>query len=134
VVALYGELYAVERESKHMSPAERLALRRARSVALWDALRTEVARLEPLADPKSPLGKANTYFRRQQAALRAFLDHGELPISNAHVERLIRTVALFRKNSSCAWTRIRPPLYPSSSSSSVWRSAPSRRWSCMPST
>lgn len=99
VVALYGELYAVEREAKGMNSEQRLALRRARSAPLWSALTAEVARLEPLAEPKSPLGKANTYFKRQHAALRAFLDHGVLPISNAHVERLLRGVALFRKNS-----------------------------------
>lgn len=99
VVALYGELYAVERDGKGLAPQERLALRRARSVPLWAELDAEVHRLEPVADPKSPLGKANTYFRRQNAALRAFLDHGVLPISNAHVERLLRSVALFRKNS-----------------------------------
>jgi transposase len=99
VVALYGELYAVEREAKDLSPEERLRLRRARSVPLWAQLTEEVARLEALVDPKSPLGKANTYFRRQSPALSAFLENGLLPISNAHVERLLRGVALFRKNS-----------------------------------
>lgn len=99
VVALYGELYAVERDAKDLSADGRLRLRRARSVPLWAQLAEEVARLEPVADPKSPLGKANTYFRRQNAALSAFLEHGVLPISNAHVERLLRGVALFRKNS-----------------------------------
>jgi transposase len=98
VVALYGELYAVEREAKGMNSEQRLALRRSRSAPLWSALAAEVARLEPMAEPKSPLGKVNTYFKRQHAALRAFLDHGVLPISNAHVERLLRGVALFRKN------------------------------------
>jgi transposase len=99
VVALYGELYAVERDVNDVSAAERLRVRRARSVPLWDELAAEVARLDKNVEPKSPLGKANTYFRRQGPALRAFLDHGVLPISNAHVERLLRTVALFRKNS-----------------------------------
>lgn len=97
VVALYGELYAVERDAKELTPAERLRLRRERSVPLWTELDAEVAKLEALGEPKSPLGKANTYFRRQSAALSAFLDNGILPISNAHVERLIRGVALFRK-------------------------------------
>jgi transposase len=99
VVSLYGELYAVEREAKMMTADERTRWRKARSVPLWAQLSEEVARLTPLAEPKSPLGKANTYFRRQNAALRAFLDNGILPISNAHVERLLRGVALFRKNS-----------------------------------
>lgn len=99
VVALYGELYAVERDAKNSTPDERLLLRRARSVPLWASLAAEVAKLEPVAEPKSPLGRANTYFRRQSAALSAFLENGVLPISNAHVERLLRSVALFRKNS-----------------------------------
>ena len=99
IVALYGELYAVEREAKDLSADARLSLRRAQSVPLWAQLAEQVARLESGADPKSPLGKANTYFRRQSPALSAFLEHGVLPISNAHVERLLRGVALFRKNS-----------------------------------
>jgi transposase len=99
VVALYGELYAVERDIKHLEPDERLRERRARSVPLWAQLSSEVARLESTGEVKSPLGKANTYFRRQNTALSAFLDNGLLPISNAHVERLLRGVALFRKNS-----------------------------------
>ena len=99
VVALYGELYAVERDAKELTPDDRLRLRRERSLPLWTALDAEVAKLDAVGETKSPLGKANTYFRRQNAALRAFLDNGLLPISNAHVERLLRSVALFRKNS-----------------------------------
>lgn len=99
VVALYGELYTVERDAKNVGAEERLRMRRARSTLLWDELAAEVARLDKNIEPKSPLGRANTYFQRQSPALRAFLEHGVLPISNAHVERLLRTVALFRKNS-----------------------------------
>lgn len=99
VVALYGELYAVEADAKGLSHDERLVVRQARSVPLWAQLSDEVARLQRLGEPKSPLGKACTYFRRQYDALGAFLRNGMLPISNAHVERLLRAVALFRKNS-----------------------------------
>jgi hypothetical protein len=59
----------------------------------------EVSRLAAFGERKSPLGKANIYFQRQEPRLAAFLSNGILPISNAHVERLLRTVALFRKNS-----------------------------------
>src|SRR5690606_12735984 len=62
-------------------------------------LTEEAARVEALVDPKSPLGKANTYFRRQSPALSAFLENGLLPISNGHGERLLRGVARLRKNS-----------------------------------
>jgi transposase len=99
VIALYGTLYAVEREVATATSELRLATRQARSVPLWHELSATISALEPKAEPKSPLGKAVTYFRRQHDALHAFLTDGLLPISNAHVERLLRSVALFRKNS-----------------------------------
>lgn len=99
IVALYGELYAVEADAKGLPYDERLRLRQTRSAPVWTHLSAEVARLEQVVDVKSPIGKACTYFRRQHAALAAFLSNGMLPISNAHVERLLRAVALFRKNS-----------------------------------
>jgi len=101
VIALYGALYAVEREAKalRLNAADTLALRRERSVPVWKALCEEVDRLAALGERKSPLGKAITYFQRQRPRLEIFLSNGILPISNAHVERLLRIVALFRKNS-----------------------------------
>ena len=101
VVDLYRALYRVEAEAKaaHLDAAGTLALRRAKSVPIWARLTETIAKLAPSAGRKSPLGKAVTYWQRQQDSLRAFLDAGHLPISNAHVERQIRTVALFRKNS-----------------------------------
>jgi transposase len=99
VLALYSALYAVERDANGLDANATLALRQLRSVPLWAALRNEYAKLAQLGERKSPLGKAVTYFQRQEPRLAAFLSNGILPISNAHVERLLRTVALFRKNS-----------------------------------
>jgi hypothetical protein len=99
VLAIYSALYAVERDAKPLGAGDKLALRRQRSAPLWAALRCEVDRLTELDERKSPLGKAVIYFQRQEPRLAAFLANGILPISNAHVERLLRTVALFRKNS-----------------------------------
>ena len=101
VIDLYRVLYMVERKArkKQMGMAELLALRQKESVPIWEQLEAEVNRLQSNAGKKSPLGKAVTYFVRQGPTLRVFLKDGFLPISNAHVERQIRTVALFRKNS-----------------------------------
>jgi transposase len=99
VLALYSALYAVERDAKGLDAEATLTLRQQKSVPLWAALRDEYARLAALGERKSPLGKAVTYFQRQEPRLAAYLSNGILPISNAHVERLLRTVALFRKNS-----------------------------------
>lgn len=97
---LYNCLYAVEREHASDASAEqRVALRQQRSLPLWTALGAEIDTLERAVEPKSTLGKAIQYWRNQQPYLRAFLSDGLLPISNVHVERLLRTVALYRKNS-----------------------------------
>lgn len=101
VIDLYRALYQVERTAteRHLDAAGRRALRQSESVPLWRELERVIADLAPRVDKKSPLGKAIVYSTRQQPYLRAFLDDGRFPISNAHVERLLRIVALFRNNS-----------------------------------
>lgn len=98
---LYRVLYAVERRAreKDLDVAQIFALRKEESVPIWEQLEAEVSGLQSNAGKKSPLGKAVTYFTRQLPTLRVFLDDGFLPIANTHVERQIRTIALFRKNS-----------------------------------
>ena len=101
VIDLYRLLYAVERRAREakLGVAAVLALRQSESVPIWEKLEAEVSRLKPLVGKNSPLGKAVTYFDRQGPTLCVFLEDGFLPISNAHVERQIRTVAICRKNS-----------------------------------
>ena len=101
VIDIYRALYRVEAEAKEADAdaAALLALRQARSVALWKQLGDAISALAPRVGRKEPLGQAITYWQRQQVHLSAFLGDGRLPISNAHVERQIRTVAVFRKNS-----------------------------------
>ena len=101
VIDLYRLLYAVERRARkaELGVAAVLALRKSESVPIWQKLEAEVSRLKPLVGKNSPLGKAVTYFERQGPTLCVFLEDGFLPISNAHVERQIRTVAICRKNS-----------------------------------
>ncbi len=99
VIALYAALYAVECDVSAATPEARLVARRERSTPFWHELSATITALEPKAEPKSPLGKAVTYYRRQHDALAAYLDDGLLPISNTQVERRLRSVALFRKNS-----------------------------------
>ena len=95
----YGQLYAVERKATFdkVCPQQRLALRKERSLTIWNAL-TKSADTHKEMERKSTFGKAIGYFLNQSEYLKAFLDDGTLPISNAHVERLLRTVALVRKN------------------------------------
>ena len=54
--------------------------------------------MKPQALPKSPLGKAIGYTLNRWPALLRPLEDGRLEIDNGLVERLIRLVALGRKN------------------------------------
>jgi transposase len=101
VIDLYRALYHVERTAteRHLDATGRRALRQAESVPLWRELERVITDLALKVDKKTPLDKALYYWTRQQPTLRAFLDDGRFPISNAHVERLLRVVAIFRKNS-----------------------------------
>jgi transposase len=101
MIDLYRALYHVERTAteRQLDAAGRRTLRQTESVPLWCELERMIIDITPRVDKKSPLGTAIYYWTRQQPTLRAFLDDGRFPISNAHVERLLRVVATFRKNS-----------------------------------
>ena len=101
MIDLYRALYHVERTAteRSLDAAGRRTLRQAESIPLWRELERVITDMVPKVDRRSPLDKALQYWLRQQPTLRAFLDDGRFPISNAHVERLLRVVATFRKNS-----------------------------------
>jgi transposase len=101
MIDLYSALYHIERiaTERHLDAVGRRTLRQAESVPLWRQLERTLTDMAPKVDRRSPLDKAIQYWIRQQPSLRAFLDDGRFPISNAHVERLLRVVSTFRKNS-----------------------------------
>lgn len=100
LLALIRRLYAVERHAKEqgLTGAARRELRAERSrpilARIDETLTTEVARHLP----KSPMGEAITYLRRQWRAFTRFLDDGDLAIDNNASERALRMVAIGRKN------------------------------------
>jgi transposase len=99
-VAQIRSLYGIEREAKEagLSAEERQALRRAKAPPLLEELQDWLQTMAPRATPKSPLGKAIGYAQKRWAALCRYLEDGRLEIDNGEVERLIRLVALGRKN------------------------------------
>ncbi|MCP5092732.1 MAG: IS66 family transposase [Gammaproteobacteria bacterium] len=101
IIDVYQLLYKVESDAKAAGDDTQhwLARRQHASVPLWKRLRHSIDQVAPRVAKKSPLGKAITYFNRQHDTLAAFLDDARLPISNAHVEREMRMVAIYRKNS-----------------------------------
>jgi transposase len=92
------QLYAVGAEARELSPDQRLGLRKAKSAPLVAELKAwlEVEVMKVL--PKSPMGEAIRYALGQWRALGQFLGDGEVPLDTNAIERLLRGVAVSRKN------------------------------------
>jgi hypothetical protein len=99
-VAQIRALYAVEREAKDagLDAEGRRVLREQKARPLLDELHEWLEAMAPRATPKSALGQAIAYAQNRWPALLRYLDDGRLEIDNGEVERLIRIVALGRKN------------------------------------
>lgn len=93
-----GELYAIEKDLRGRSPAERAADRAARAgpvmQRLLDRLRTERA----MQLPKSPISQAIAYVLDREPCFTRYLTEGHLEIDNNACERSLRAVAIGRKN------------------------------------
>jgi transposase len=101
MLALIAQLYVVENQAQteHLHAEGVKALRQKFSKPILDD------QIRPLLDawssevlPKSPIGKAVTYAVNQWEALNCYLENGILCIDNSLSERVIKLVALGRKN------------------------------------
>lgn len=98
-IKMIGLLYGVERRAKRKSVEERLALRQETSVPtldmIFDWCRENVTKYEL---PTDLLGKAIRYALNQELVLRVYCTDGRLPIDNNEAERILRLIAIGRKN------------------------------------
>ena len=101
MLALIAQLYVIEGKARdeHLDAEGVKALRQQFSQPILDD------QIRPLLDawsgevlPKSPIGKAVTYAVNQWEALNRYLENGILCIDNSLSERVIKLVALGRKN------------------------------------
>jgi transposase len=101
MLALIAELYVIERKAQdeHLDAEGVKALRQKFSKPILEE------EIKPLLEcwgsevlPKSPIGKAITYAVNQWEALNRYLENGILGIDNSVSERVIKLVALGRKN------------------------------------
>jgi hypothetical protein len=93
-----GELYAIEREIRGQAPKDRLAVRRARSAPLLEALHGWLRATHATLSVKSPLAGAIQYTLARWAALTRYTDDGRIEIDNNAAERAIRALVLGRRN------------------------------------
>jgi transposase len=100
MLALIGELYAVEREAKEagIDEAAVLALRRERSVPALEKIKIWLDAEQRVVLPRSPMATGITYAQNQWIALTTYTTQGFLNIDNNASERALKRVAIGRKN------------------------------------
>ena len=91
-----NRLFAIERDLKDVTPAERLRARQERSRPVLAAFAAWLQEQTTTMLPKSALGEAVTYCRNQWTALEAFLEDGRLAIDNNRAERAIKPFVMGR--------------------------------------
>jgi hypothetical protein len=98
-LALMNQLYDIERRATQKSDQERGELRDKESRRILDRLEEYLE--GPVAKsvlPASKIGGAFNYIRNHWEALNVFVNDGALPIDNNQVERLMKRIAVGRKN------------------------------------
>ena len=98
MLALIGQLYALEREAKDVNDAVRLALRQDRSVPVLARIKAWLDAEREIVLPRSPIGLAIAYAQNQWQALTTYTTQGFLAIDNNASERALKRVAIGRKN------------------------------------
>lgn len=103
IKALYGIEGQVKLEGIEGS-AEHLTRRQLQSASIMQQLRTIIDQNLESAQPKSPIGKALKYMHNQWGPLTEFLQDTSIPLDNNFAERLLRRIAVARKNSKFMYT------------------------------
>lgn len=104
MLAMIGQLYAVEREAKEansgqgLDEAGVLALRQEKSVPVLAKIRNWLDREIRLVLPRSPMAGAINYILNQWDALCVYTTRGFLDIDNNAAEREMKKIATGRKN------------------------------------
>ena len=91
-------LYAVEEEARGKSPEERVAIRQEKAKPVFDELEAWLQAQLPKLSGKTKLAGAIRYALNRMPKVRACLSDGRLELDNNICERLVRPIALGRKN------------------------------------
>jgi len=92
------ELYVIEAEINGRPADQRQAERQERSKPLLGALHDWLVEQRRRLSGKAPLGKAFQYALSRWDALSRYVEDGRLSIDNNLAERLLRDIAMIRKN------------------------------------
>jgi transposase len=96
MLLLIAKLYQIEDDVKKRNFNDRKKIRQEKTKPILDLIFSKLQKIH--APPQSTLGKAVTYCVNQWPYLSAYVDYGEVEISNCWIENQIRPFALGRKN------------------------------------
>jgi transposase len=104
-IELIAPLFRIEREAMLAGDTaeQRKARRAEHSVPALASIQAWVDEHSGAIPPKTPLGKALGYLRRQWKRLQLFVQDGNLEITNNRCERELRKLVLGRKNWLFTW-------------------------------
>jgi transposase len=92
------QLYDLENRAREFSVGERQALREAEVVPILEPMKARFFEVRPTLRPKSKLAAAvDSVLNRWESFVR-YTSDGRIPIDNNPIERLLRPVAVGRKN------------------------------------
>jgi transposase len=94
----FTAIYDVERLAQSLEVDERTRLRRLKTQPIMDTFHAWLALQRQRATDGTAIAKAIDYSLRRWEALARFVDDGELPPDNNHIENRIRPIALGRSN------------------------------------
>lgn len=97
---MIAEFYKLEKQYKDETPEDRVRLRQENILPLVEAYFAWVKEViaKELVPPESKTGKALAYSLNSETQLKVFLSNGLVPISNGATERIIRPIAVGRRN------------------------------------
>jgi transposase len=92
------QLYDIEDRAKEMSPEDRRALRQAEALPILTTMKARFDEVRPTLRPTAKLAEAIDYVLNRWDAFVRYTSDGRIPIDNNVIERLLRPVAIGRKN------------------------------------
>jgi transposase/uncharacterized coiled-coil protein SlyX len=92
------QLYDLEDRAREMSADERRALRQAEALPILARMKARFDEVRPTLRPTAKLAEAIDYVLNRWDAFVRYTSDGRIPIDNNVIERLLRPVAIGRKN------------------------------------
>jgi transposase len=92
------QLYDIEDRAHEMSPDDRRALRQAEALPILARMKARFDEVRPTLRPTASLAEAIDYVLNRWDAFVRYTQDGRIPIDNNVIERLLRPVAIGRKN------------------------------------